>query len=354
MLCRRISNFAFALVAATAIASPTHSPSTQSSPLIEQFNNLKLPQFNQSQYGDPVYVSEFRHQLQTVTARRAELAKQILDADPNSKDVGNYLNAVTANARFKVDDTVAYLDRLEKRTTSSDVKRECKYNRALLLSNHRDKTGEFTAAADAFISAADPKDPRASDLLQIEINRESDPAKKQALSDRLIARSPHPAFHEDAETAAYYKDHLGKPFELSFTDAIGGKKIDVKDLKGKVLVIDFWATWCGPCVGEMPENRRIYAEFHKKGVEFIGVSLDAPESEGGLKSLKDFCKHNQIPWPQYYQGQSWDSPFSTTWHISGIPSVFVVDADGNLANTHARGQLREILPKLLAQRDEKK
>ena len=59
----------------------------------------------------------------------------------------------------------------------------------------------------------------------------------------------------------------------------------MSDLKGKVVVVDFWATWCGPCVGEMPNMKKLYAEYKPKGVEFIGVSLDQPESAGGLKAL---------------------------------------------------------------------
>lgn len=145
-------------------------------------------------------------------------------------------------------------------------------------------------------------------------------------------------------------DAVGKPFKLSFTDAISGKKISMADLKGKVVVIDFWATWCGPCVGEMPENKKIYEECKDKGVEFIGVSLDNPESQGGLDRLKKFVATNGIAWPQYYQGNGWNSEFSASWGINSIPTVFIVDTDGNLYSTEARGNLKTLIPKLLAGR----
>jgi thiol-disulfide isomerase/thioredoxin len=149
-------------------------------------------------------------------------------------------------------------------------------------------------------------------------------------------------------------DGVGKPFELSFADAITGKPVEMKGLKGKVVVVDFWATWCGPCVGEMPKNKEIYAKFKPQGVEFIGVSLDQPESAGGLTALKEFVSKNGITWPQYYQGKGWESEFSSSWGITSIPAVFVVDAQGNLSSVNARGQLETLLPALIAKRDQTK
>ena len=147
---------------------------------------------------------------------------------------------------------------------------------------------------------------------------------------------------------------VGKPFELSFKDAISGKTISIADLKNQVVVVDFWATWCGPCVQEMPNMKKLYAEWHPKGVEFIGVSLDQPEDKGGLEALKKFVAEKEIHWPQYYQGNYWDSEFSRGWGVTAIPCVFVVDPQGKLHSVDARGQLEKLIPELLKKVEKEK
>ena len=145
-------------------------------------------------------------------------------------------------------------------------------------------------------------------------------------------------------------DGIGKPFELEFADAITGSTVSIKNLKGKVVVVDFWATWCGPCVGEMPHMKGLYAKYRDQGVEFIGVSLDQPKENGGLDKLKKFVKDNEIAWPQYYQGNYWDSEFSCSWGINAIPCIFVVDTEGKLHSIDARGKLEKMIPELLTKK----
>jgi thiol-disulfide isomerase/thioredoxin len=141
---------------------------------------------------------------------------------------------------------------------------------------------------------------------------------------------------------------IGKPVELKFTDAISGQKWDMTANRGKVVLIDFWATWCGPCREKLPELMDLYQKYHVKGLEIIGVSLDDPEAKGGLKKLKDFVEKKKMPWPQYHQGHGWESTFSSGWGIMGIPTTFLIDKQGNLRVVNEKN-LRERIESLLAE-----
>jgi RNA polymerase sigma factor (sigma-70 family) len=179
--------------------------------------------------------------------------------------------------------------------------------------------------------------------------------QRGSLLNQVVSDYPDSFYGQMVQGEKRQRDRLGEPFELEFNDAISGRRIAMKDLRGKVVVVDFWATWCGPCVYEIPEMLRIYNEYHDRGVEFIGVSHDAPEEDGGLDDLKSFVAERKVPWPQYYQGHDNHrvvmgeptNDFSESWGISGIPTVFIVDAEGKLYSTEARGRLETLIPKLL-------
>jgi thiol-disulfide isomerase/thioredoxin len=216
---------------------------------------------------------------------------------------------------------------------------------------------EKSAAVDKL--AAEYPDAPPLDALRIGLIRDDaalSPAEQTAKLEKLAADAgtrKSPAIEQLKAQLARAKK-VGQPFELTFDDAATGKPIDLqKDFKGKVVVVDFWATWCGPCVAEMPNMKKLYAEFHEKGVEFIGVSLDAPEANQGKEKLLAFVRKNDVPWPQYYQGNGWESTFSKGWGIDSIPQMFVIDANGKLANIEARGKLEKLLPDLLAKREGK-
>ena len=204
---------------------------------------------------------------------------------------------------------------------------------------------------EEFIQSA-PGDERGSTLLFQMSNRESDPKKQTEFFQRIIKTFPHTPAADTAAGSIRRVNGIGKPFDLIFTDLISGKQISVqRDLKGKIVVIDFWATWCSDCIAEMPHEKELYARYKDKGVEFIGVSADEPEAQGGLKALKGFIAANGITWPQYYQGNAELSLFSTSWGIEAFPTMFIVGPDGNLSSISAQGRLDTLIPQMLAKRD---
>ena len=141
--------------------------------------------------------------------------------------------------------------------------------------------------------------------------------------------------HDDAEKIQKTLE-VGTRFPDFDEKDSAGKPLSAANYRGKVVLVDFWATSSGPCVQELPNVLRVYDKHHGQGFEIIGVSLDQDE-----KKLKDFTKQMKMAWPQYFDGKGWNNKLAVRYGVQVIPCTFLLDGNGTIIGRNLQGDALE-------------
>jgi thiol-disulfide isomerase/thioredoxin len=200
-----------------------------------------------------------------------------------------------------------------------------------LLAEHKDEKTE--AVAQVLLMKA---------LLYVEVIKDYD--KGEELLKQLKADFPETQAGQHVDKVLASLDQMKASMKLQsalkpgvvFPDFnekdLAGEPLSIARYKGKVVLVDFWATWCGPCREELPNVLAAYKEYHDKGFEIIGVSLDQDEA-----TLKSFIKEKGMAWPQYFDGKGWGSKLGQKYGINSIPMTFLLDREGKIVAKGLRG-----------------
>jgi thiol-disulfide isomerase/thioredoxin len=229
-----------------------------------------------------------------------------------------------------------------------DAKSELLFSRWITSAGN---AAQQTKVADETIALAEQN--KSSDMIGNMINSMAEvgngsPENVKRLQDELTNNMTTPlamqakAQMQAAETLAAMEN---KPLVISGITK-DGSNLTTADWKGRVILVDFWASWCGPCRGETPRVEKMYSDYHAKGLEVLGVSCDNTAG-----ALNGYLKENPgMAWPQLWDAKTpgWH-PLAKQFGIDGIPTMFLIDRKGVVRSVKARENMETLIPQLLAE-----
>lgn len=273
--------------------------------------------------------------------------------DPRAAQITQGMSQLTSMLAILGDKDA--LDELQKDAKDPDAAKAVDAQSSLLLVRwvkaSKDPKAQEQVLADAQKLAKDHPDsmPVTAALLGMGQLGPATPAMATKAKDAAVAMNTPLAKQMKEQVGAEQKlaSMENKPLTIEGVK-LDGSRFSTADWKGKVIFVDFWATWCGPCRAELPRVKKAYADYHEKGLEVLGVSCDNDGS-----ALQKFLDDNKdMPWPQLFDVKKpgWH-PLATSYGINAIPTMFLIDKKGVLRSVTARENFEEMIPQLLAEKD---
>jgi peroxiredoxin len=236
-------------------------------------------------------------------------------------------------AATELKDLVAKVNtKLEKgQKTEKDLAPELKAFDALFAKHQGEKTDEsaqiLMMEAMLYLQVLDHTDQGVELIKQLQ--RDFPDTKPARNADNILASI------EQQQAAKKLKAGLAEGTKFPDFDAkdTAGKALAIANYKGKVVLLDFWATWCTPCVHELPNVIKTYEAYHKQGFEVIGISLDKDQEK-----LASFTKEKNMLWPQYFDGLAWQNKLAVKYGVNSIPATYLLDGQGTIIGKDLRGE----------------
>jgi len=273
-------------------------------------------------------VTAFQKEVPKIAAAFADKAREFIQRFPTNENVhdarlsliyalGNALAAGDTNAEQQVaafvsavlaDETILEDDRVAVLLFSGYARIMKKAGARLFTEGVGKLDDELETASIESLRAALKQFPTNSMVytMLVAIAQRSKSERQKELATEIINAPGAPmgartlAKHILKGTKPY---EIGKPVDIRFT-ALDGREVDLAKLKGKVVLVEFWSTSCGPCIAGMPDVKATYEKLHERGFEVVGISLDDKEA-----ALRRFIKEKALPWPQHFDGKGWENQF---------------------------------------------
>ncbi len=301
-------------------------------------------------------------QREQLAMQRLEVIKKVIAAanDPEMRE--NWIKQLadalsggiqTGELSKGLDQLQSLADQVEKQAPKTDLAAYVRFREmsAAYTQQFSDPKADYAKIQEAWLGKLEdfidsyPKSADAAEaMMQLAIAHEfageEDDAKKWYA--RIRSDFSGSTLGEKANGAIRRLDAVGKPYVIRGT-TVDGKKLDSSAFKGKVVLIQYWATWCEPCIEDMKTVRELQAKYGARGFQPIGVSLDSSEAE-----VRQFLTANRLAWPQLYQEGGLDSPYALEMGVVTLPTMILIGPDGTVISRGLHiSQLDDELGKLI-------
>jgi thiol-disulfide isomerase/thioredoxin len=279
-----------------------------------------------------------------LNAARADIMEQLAAKAANAEERANWLRQLADTVSAAVQgggyaDGIARLEtllaKLEKeKAPSGDIAYvKFRYMTAGYTQSLQSEKADFVKIQEqwikdleSFVADYPSDDDTAEAMLQLAIAEEFAGKEEDATKwfDTIVKKFPKHELATKAAGASYRLNCVGKSISLK-GKATDGRSYDLAAQKGKVVLIQYWSTWCEPCKADMDELKKLQAKYAKQGFTLVGVSLDSDE-----QAMLDFLKTKRLTWPQLYEPGGLDSPLANELGVLTLPTMILVDAKGKV------------------------